>query len=116
VRTIIASIFLSLLALGARAEFCEINADCASGSVCQKDPRAPPTMPGLCQHDPRVPRMLLAPPGVAAPRPDRDPSTRVPTNRRNPIGYAQCATDRDCPDEYTCTRRSSNESWYCRKR
>lgn len=116
VRTAVVLIFLSLLASGARAELCEIDADCASGNVCQKDPRASPTRPGLCQHDPRVPRTLLVPPGVAVPRSDRDPSTRVPTTSRNPTGYAQCATDRDCPDGYTCTRRNSNENWYCRKR
>lgn len=116
VRTAIVSVVLGLLAFGAAAETCEIDADCTSGNVCQKDPRASPTRPGLCQHDPRVPRTLLVPPGVAVPRSDRDPSTRVPTTSRNPTGYAQCATDRNCPDGYTCTRRSSNENWYCRKR
>jgi hypothetical protein len=116
VRIIVASILVSLLPLVAWAETCEIDADCTPGNVCQKDPRASPNRPGLCQHDPRVPRTLFVPPGVAVPRSDRDPSTRVPTTSRNPTGYLQCTIDRDCPDGYACTRRSTSESWYCRKR
>jgi hypothetical protein len=116
-RLFLAALVMTVLPMTAAvARTCEIDADCDAGSICQKNLKAPATRPGICQHDPRVPQILLAPQGVAVPRSDRDPSTRVPTNARNPTGYAQCAADRDCPDGFTCTRRNTSESWYCRKR
>lgn len=106
----------AFLVTGAWAQSCQVDADCTSGNVCQKDPGATPGRPGMCKPDPRVPRLLLVPPGTAAPRSDRDPATRVPTTATNPTGYAQCSTDRDCPDSYACVRRSTGDAWYCRKR
>ena len=114
-------IFLSLalctcFGSGAWAQSCQIDRDCSPGNICQRDPRVDPTRPGLCQHDPRVAQRLIVPHGVVAPRSDRDPSGRTPTTSKTPMGYAQCATDRDCPDGHACTRRSTEESWYCRRR
>ncbi len=111
---VIALDFLCLPALGP-GESCEFDADCDLGQSVPVDLASFPTMPGLASMTLEGPSLISFPPGIAAPRPDGEPSTGFlpPTN---PIGYAQCATDRDCPDGYTCTRRSSNESWYCRKR
>jgi hypothetical protein len=116
-RLVLAVLVIALApATVAWAQVCRADIDCSLGNVCQRDPGVPVDRIGICKPDPRTPRKLLIPQGVAAPRTDRDPSTRIPTTAANPTGYAQCTTDRDCPDGYSCTRRSTNEAWYCRRR
>lgn len=116
VRSALGIIALSCLPSVVLGQACELDADCGPGSVCRKEHRTKASQPGVCRPDPRAPRSTLVVPGVVAPRSDRDPSSRTPTTLQDPIGYLQCASDRDCPDGTTCTRRDTSEKWHCRKR
>lgn len=103
--------FLCSAALEAAAwSPCNLDRDCSKGWVCAtKGPNA-----GRCELSPRTPVPIGG--DMALPRRDRDPSSVPHRTPDNQFTSLQCASDRDCPDGFACTRRSTHERWYCRRR
>ncbi len=107
-------LILVALACAATSTFawspCNYDRDCNKGWTCAtKGPNA-----GRCERSPGTPFSLGG--NLALPRSDRDPSSVSRRTPDNQFTSMQCASDRDCPDGYACSRRNMNEHWYCRKR
>jgi len=112
---VIALDFLCLPALGP-GESCEFDADCDLGQSVPVDLASFPTMPGLASMTLEGPSLISFPPGIAAPRPDGEPSTGfLPPTNPDWIRAVLPPKSR-LPGRVHLHATQSNESWYWPKR